>query len=179
MAIKSTIFKAELQITDMDRNYYYDHALTIARHPSENDARMMLRILAFALNAHERLAFTKGLSSDDEPDLWQKSLSNEIELWIDLGLPDEKRLRRACGRADQVIIYTYNRTGAEAWWQKMQGKVQRFSNLSVFHIDDATLAALAEFSQRSMQLQFTIADGVTLLSAGEQSLEITPTSTNI
>ena len=175
MAIKSTIFKAELQVTDMDRNYYHDHALTIARHPSENDARMMLRILAFALNAHERLTFTKGLSSDDEPDLWQKNLSNEIELWIDLGLPDEKRIRRACGRADRVMIYTYNRTGADAWWQKMQGKAQRFANLSVFHIDDATIAALATFSRRTMQLQFTIADGVTLLSDGKQSLEITPT----
>jgi len=175
MAIKSTIFKAELQITDMDRNYYHDHALTIARHPSENDARMMLRILAFALNAHERLTFTKGLSSDDEPDLWQKSLSNEIELWVDLGLPDEKRLRRACGRSDQVIIYTYNRTGAEAWLQKIQSKLHRFSNLSIFNIDDTTIAAMAEFSQRNMQLQFTIADGTTLLSDGEQSLEITPT----
>jgi len=175
MAIKSTIFKAELQITDMDRNYYHDHALTIARHPSENDARMMLRILAFALHACERLTFTKGLSSDDEPDLWQKNLSNEIELWIDLGLPDEKRIRRACGRSDQSIIYTYNRTGAELWWQKMQGKVKRFTNLSVFHIDDATIAALAGFSQRNMQLQFTIADGTTLLSDGERSLEITPT----
>jgi len=177
MAIKSTIFKAELQITDMDRHYYQDHSLTIARHPSENDARMMLRILAFALNAHERLGFTKGLSSEDEPDLWQKSLSDEIELWIDLGQPDEKRIRRACGQADKVIIYTYNRTGAEAWWHKMQGKVQRFANLHVFNIDDATIAVLAGFSQRSMQLQFTIADGVTLLSDGEQSLEITPAIT--
>ncbi len=177
MAIKSTIFKAELQITDMDRHYYYDHALTIARHPSENDTRMMLRILAFALNAHEHLGFTKGLSSDDEPDLWQKNLSNEIELWIDLGQPDEKRIRRACGRADAVIIYTYNRSGAKAWWQKMQGKVQRFSNLNIFNIDDTTIAALAGFSRRNMQLQFTIADGVTLLSDGEQSLEITPAIT--
>jgi len=177
MAIKSTIFKAELQITDMDRHYYHDHALTIARHPSENDERMMLRILAFALNAHEHLGFTKGLSSDDEPDLWQKNLSSEIELWVDLGQPDEKRIRRACGRADDVIIYTYNRSAAEAWWQKMQGKLQRFSNLSIFNIDDATMAALAGFSQRTMQLQFTIADGTTLLSDGEQSLEITPSIT--
>ena len=177
MAIKSTIFKAELQITDMDRNYYHDHALTIARHPSENDARMMLRNLVFAMHAHERLSFTKGLSSQDEPDLWQKNLSNEIELWIDLGLPDEKRIRRACGRANQVIIYTYNRTGADAWWHKIQGKLQRFSNLSVFNIDDTTVTALAGFSRRTMQLQFTIADGTTLLSNGEQSLEITPTIT--
>jgi len=158
----------------MDRNYYHDHALTIARHPSENDERMMLRILAFALNAHERLSFTKGLSKDDEPDLWQKSLSDEIELWIDLGQPDERRIRRACGRASEVIIYTYKRSGAEAWRRRMQGKLQRFSNLRVFNIDDAAVASLAGFSRRTMQLQFTIADGVTLLSDGENSLEITP-----
>jgi len=177
MAIKSTIFKAELQIADMDRNYYHDHLLTIARHPSENAERMMLRILAFALNAHKRLGFSKGLSSSDEPDLWQKSFSNEIELWIDLGQPDEKRIRRACGRADRVIIYTYNRTSAEAWWQKMQGKVQRFSNLGISNINDSAIAALAGFSRRNMQLQFTIADGTTLISDGQQSLDITPTIT--
>ena len=177
MAIKSTIFKAELQITDMDRNYYTDHALTIARHPSENDERMMLRILAFALNADERLSFTKGLSSEDEPDLWLKSLSDEIELWIDLGQPDEKRIRRACGRSQQVIIYTYNRNSAQMWWEKMQNKLQRFSNLRIFNVDDATMATLAGFSQRTMQLQFTIQDGTTLISDGERSLEVTPSTT--
>ena len=172
MAIKSTIFKAELQITDMDRNYYNDHALTIARHPSENDERMMLRILTFAINASASLSFTKGLSTEDEPDLWQKSLSDEIQLWIDLGQPDEKRIRRACGRSDRVIIYTYNHNSAEAWWDKMQNKLQRFSNLSIFSIDDALISAMAQFSQRTMQLQFTIQDGVTLISDGEHSLEI-------
>jgi len=104
MAIKSTIFKAEIQITDMDRNYYNDHALTIARHPSENDERMMLRILTFALNGSDSMAFSKGLSSEDEPDLWQKNLSDEIELWIDLGQPDEKRIRRACGRDGKGVV---------------------------------------------------------------------------
>ena len=177
MAIKSTIFKAELQITDMDRNYYNDHALTIARHPSENDERMMLRILAFALNADEKLSFTKGLSSEDEPDLWLKSLSDEIELWIDLGQPDEKRIRRACGRSERVIIYTYNRNSAQMWWEKMQNKLQRFSNLRIFNVDDATMASIAEFSQRTMQLQFTIQDGTTLISDGERSLEVTLSTT--
>lgn len=177
MAMKSTIFKAELQITDMDRNYYCDHALTIARHPSETDARMLLRILAFAWHANDRLQFTKGLSTEDEPDIWQKSFSDEIELWIDLGMPDEKRIRRACGRAREVIIYSYGDSNATAWWEKMQGKLQRFSNLAIYHVDDAAVAALSAFSKRSMQLQLTIQDGHTLLSDGVQSLEITPTIT--
>ena len=108
MALKATIFKAELQIADMDRGYYQDHNLTIAQHPSENDLRMMIRLMTFILHAHEDLTFTKGLSTDDEPDVWQKSLSDEIEVWIDLGQPDEKRIRKACGRSKEVFIYTYS-----------------------------------------------------------------------
>ena len=99
MALSATICKADLNIVDMDRHYYQQHSLTVAQHPSENDERLMIRLLAFALHADEFLSFTKGLSTDDEPDLWQKSLSGEIELWIELGLPSEKRLKKACGRA--------------------------------------------------------------------------------
>lgn len=174
--MKSTIFKADIQITDMDRNYYQDHNLTIARHPSENDERMMLRILSFALNASENITFTKGLSTEEEPDLWQKSLSDEIELWIDLGQPDEKRIRRACGRSREVIIYTYNQNAAAAWWQKIEHRVQRFSNLRIFAINDESLTSLAAFSQRTMQLQFTTADGTTLISDGERALELSLTT---
>lgn len=105
MALKATIFKAEISISDMDRHYYQEHPLTIAQHPSETNERMMVRLLAFALNADERLEFTKGLSADDEPELWNKNYSDEIELWIELGQPDEKRIRKACGRSRQVIIY--------------------------------------------------------------------------
>src|SRR5680860_958910 len=117
MALKATIFKATLNIADMDRHYYADHQLTLAQHPSENDERMMIRLLAFALNAREGLEFTKGLSTDDEPELWQKSLSDEIELWIELGLPDESRLRKACNRSKQVILYTpYGGTRTSPNW---------------------------------------------------------------
>jgi len=111
MALNATIFKAVLQIADMDRNYYRDHALTIARHPSETDERMMVRLLAFVLHAHEALSFGKGLSADGEPDLWQKDLTGAIELWIDVGQPDEKSIRKACGRAKQVTKPGQTRTG--------------------------------------------------------------------
>ncbi|HXH71658.1 MAG TPA: YaeQ family protein, partial [Mariprofundaceae bacterium] len=116
MAINATIFKAEVQITDLDRHYYADHQLTIARHPSETDSRMMVRLVAFAFHAGEALQFTRGISTEDEPDLWQKSMSGEIELWIELGQPDEKRIRKACGRARKVIVYTYQQRSGEAWW---------------------------------------------------------------
>lgn len=159
MAIKSTIFKAELQIADIDRNYYHDHALTIAQHPSETDGRMMVRVLAFALHAHEALSFGKGLSADDEPDLWQKDLTGAIELWIDVGLPDEKLIRRACGRARQVVVYTYGGRGADIWWNQNGNKLERLNNLTVINLPETTSQALTTLVQRTMQLQTTIQDG--------------------
>lgn len=172
MAIKSTIFKAELEVTDMDRHHYQDYQLIIARHPSENDERMMVRVLAFALNAHEFLQFTKGLSSEDEPDIWQKSLSDEIELWIDLGQPDEKRIRKACGRARKVIIYTYQQGSSAAWWQQYQSKLERFENLRVINLADAAVRELGLMAKRAMRLQCTIQDGSLWLSDGEEAVEV-------
>jgi len=174
MAIKSTIFKLELEVTDMDRNHYQDYQLTIARHPSENDERMMVRILAFALNAHEYLQFTKGLSSDDEPDIWQKSLSDDIEVWIDLGQPDEKRIRKACGRAKAVLIYTYQQGSSSAWWQQYERKLERFSNLRVINVADEEVRQLGRLAKRAMRLQCTIQDGSLWLSDGEQAVEVHP-----
>lgn len=174
MALKATIFKAELQITDMDRNYYQDHQLTIARHPSENDERMMVRLLAFALNASAALQFSKGLSTEDEPDLWQKSLSDEIELWIDLGQPDEKRIRKACGRSRRVIIYNYQERSSATWWEQQKNRLARFDNLGVFSLGAATVTALGRMAERSMRLQCTIQDGQAWFTGGEQSVEVIP-----
>ena len=135
MALKATVFKAILNIADMDRHYYADHHLTIARHPSENDERMMARLLAFALNASDSLEFTKGLSTDDEPDLWQRNPDDTLEHWIELGMPDEKRLRKACGLARHVTLYTYGARAPQVWWESMKNKVTRFSNLHIVHVD--------------------------------------------
>ena len=134
MALKATIYKAELALADIDHNRYGDHSLTIARHPSETDERMMVRLLAFALHAGERLAFGRGLSSDDEPDLWQKDLTGAIELWIDVGLPDERSLRRACGRAARVLVYSYGGRVADLWWEQNGAKLARCENLTVVNL---------------------------------------------
>ncbi len=174
MALKATIFKADLNIADMDRNVYQDHALTIARHPSENDLRMMVRILAFALFAHEDLEFTKGLCVDDEPDIWRKNMSDEIELWIDLGQPDEKRLRKACGRAKQVVIVTYQARSATVWWEQVKNKLTRFDNLSVINLPDEAVEALTQLARRHMRLQCTIQDGQAWLGDGEQTVAVEP-----
>jgi len=174
MALKATIFKAELQIADMDRRYYGDHTLTIARHPSETDERMMVRLLAFAMHADGALSFGRGLSTDDEPDLWQKDLTGTIEIWIDVGLPDEKRVRRACGRARQVFVYSYGGRGAELWWDQVNAKLGRVENLSVISLPAASTQALAALAFRNMQLQFTIQDGQIWISDKDKVVEVGP-----
>jgi uncharacterized protein YaeQ len=171
MALKATIFKATLNIADMDRHYYGDHQMTVARHPSETDDRMMIRLLAFVQNADEHLAFTKGISTDDEPDLWQKSLSDEIELWIELGLPDENRLRKACNRAQRVILYTYGGRAVPLWWEKIQSKISRFNNLTIIDLPPESTEALAGLADRNMSLQCTIQDGE--ISVGNETALVT------
>ena len=167
MALKSIVYKADLQVSDMDRNYYQSHALTIAQHPSETDERMMVRLLAFALHADDALVFGKGLSSDDEPDLWRKELTGEIDLWIEVGQPDEQRIRRACGRARRVVVYSYGGRGAEVWWKKTASGIGRAKNVTVIDIAPATTAALAALTQRTMQLQLFVQDGLAQLMGSE------------
>jgi uncharacterized protein YaeQ len=171
MALKATIFKADLQIADMDRHYYGNHMLTIARHPSETDERMMVRVLAFAVHGHEALTFGKGLSADDEPDLWQKDLTGAIDLWIDVGQPDERRILKACGRAERVVVYSYS-SSSSIWWDQMGSRLERAKNLSVMNVPPDASAALAQLAQRSMQLQCTIQDGQIWLTGGDQTVQI-------
>jgi uncharacterized protein YaeQ len=171
MAIKATIFKANLQIADMERHYYQDHALTLARHPSETDERMMVR-LAFALHAHEYLEFGQGMTNDDEADLWQKDLTGAIELWIDVGIPDEKLIRKACGRADQVVVYCYGGRVADMWFAQNSAQFERQKNLAVINLPPESTKALAKLAQRSMNLQCTIQDGQVWLSDGNASVQV-------
>ncbi|MSQ70688.1 MAG: YaeQ family protein [Betaproteobacteria bacterium] len=174
MALKATIFKAELQIADMDRNYYHDHALTLARHPSETDERMMVRLLAFVLNAREGLVFGKGLSDEDEPDLWERDLTGAIQLWIDVGLPDEKRIRRACGRARSVLVCSYGGHSAGLWWKQVSNKVERSANLRVVDVPQAASRALAKLAQRSMRLQCSIQEGTLWFTDGKETAQVDP-----
>ena len=172
MAIKATVFKANLQIADMERHYYQDHALTLARHPSETDERMMVRLLTFALHAHEYLEFGQGMTTDDDADLWQKDLTGAIELWIDVGLPDEKLVRKACGRASQVVVYCYGGRTAEMWYEQNRSQFERQKNLTVINLLQEGTRAMARLAQRNMQLQCTIQDGQVWLSDGNDSVMV-------
>jgi uncharacterized protein YaeQ len=172
MASNATIYKATLQISDMDRHYYEEHALTLARHPSETDERMMVRLLAFALHAHEALSFGRGLSTEEEPALWHKDLTGAIDLWIEVGQPEEKTVRRACGRAKQVYVYTYGGRGADQWWEKNLVALDRLNNLTVMNLPLDGSRALTTLAQPSMPLQCTIQEGQIWMAGGEHTAHI-------
>ena len=182
MALKATIYKANLQIADMDRNVYVDHAVTIARHPSETDERMMIRLLALALNLpadtdHGTLELAKDLWDTDEPALWHKDLTGEIKHWIDVGQPDDKRLMKAAGRADRVSVYSFSNS-TPIWWGGLANKITRAGNIAVWQVEAAQSQALGELAQRTMQLQLSVQDGTVYLGDGGRSVELTPRRLN-
>lgn len=174
MALKATIFKAMLNIADLDRGVYLDANLTLARHPSETDQRLVVRLLAWALNADDALVFTKGLCADDEPELWLKSLHGSIDHWIDVGLPDERRLKKACNRSEKVSLYTYAGRAVDLWWQQNQALLSRQENLRIIDLPEEELTPLVELAERNMQWQVTISEGQVFINSGEVNLSITP-----
>jgi uncharacterized protein YaeQ len=171
MALTATIHRCELQITDLDRSYYNTHTLTIARHPSETDQRMMVRVLAFALHANEGLAFGRGLSQDDEPDLWRHSPDGRVLDWVETGQPDEKRIRKASARAERLTVYCYQPRAARIWWQQLAPKLERFDNVEVYLLPDEASQDIGTLARRAMDLQCTIQDGQIWLSDPERTLE--------
>lgn len=182
MALKSTIFKACLQIADIDHGYYADHTLTLARHPSETDERMMVRLVALALQAHQlqdlchgdgRLVFGAGLSDPDDPDVSLTDFSGNRRLWIEVGQPEDKPLAKACSRADQVLVYAFGHA-AEVWWRGIEAKLARLQKLQVWRLPHAGVRELASLAERSMQLQATIQEGGMTLGNERTSVSLEP-----
>ncbi|NOS98172.1 MAG: YaeQ family protein [Methylotenera sp.] len=172
MAIKSTIYKIDLQVSDMDRNYYQAHNLTLAKHPSETDERVMVRLIGFAMYANEALIFGKGLSDDEEPDLWQKDLTGAIQLWMDVGLPTEKDIRKACGRSRQVVIMLYGGRIADMWWEQNSKGLLKLNNLTVINLPETLI--LARLAAKSISMSCTIQDGQIMVGHDNGSLDISP-----
>lgn len=178
MSIKATIFKASLELSDIDRGVYGDHSITIARHPSETDERMLIRLFAFALNVpensdHGALEFAKDMWDIDEPSLWQKDYTGDIVHWIEVGQPDEKRLLRATSRVGRVSVYSFS-SSTPIWWKGIESKLTRARNLTVWSIPAEQSTALAALAQRTMSLQVTVQDGGIWVGDGTHSIEVTP-----
>ena len=182
MALKSTIFKAQLALADIDHGYYADHSLTIARHPSETDERMMVRLAALALNAHKlqtvcngdaTLGFGGGLSTPDEADVILRDFTGRARVWIEVGQPEDKPVAKACALADEVIVYPFS-SATDVWWRGIEGKLGRLANLAVWRIDAQASQALAQLAQRTMQLQATVHEGVLSVVDGSRSVDVEP-----
>jgi uncharacterized protein YaeQ len=182
VALKSTIFKAQLAVADIDHGYYSDHALTLARHPSETDERMMVRLAALAFHAHAvqtvcngdaTLAFGAGLSNPEEPDVWLRDFTGATRLWIEVGQPDDSAITKACRQSDAVAVYAFHHA-AEVWWRGIENKLSRLSNLEVWRIPATASQELERFASRSMQLQATLQEGVLSLADGARHVEIEP-----
>lgn len=174
MALRATVYRCELTLSDIDRGVYGTFPLTLARHPSETEERLMVRLLAFVLFADPLLAFGRGLSTEGEPDLWQRDATGAIELWIDVGLPDERELRRACGRARQVAVLAYGGRKAQQWWSANAEALARLTNLRVLAIGEEACDGLQAIAARSMSLTATVHDGHVWLSSPTASVEIVP-----
>jgi uncharacterized protein YaeQ len=174
MALRSTVYKVELQVSDLDRQVFESQAVALARHPSETEERLMVRLLAFALNLGEGLAFGRGLSNEDEAALWRHDLDGRLRLWIEVGLPDERALRRASGRADAVVLYTYGGRAAEQWWAQNEAAVQRLDNLTVIELAQDFTQDLAALAGRNLQAQLTVQEGELWFSAADRTLHTIP-----
>mgnify|MGYP000236215991 CR=1 FL=1 len=173
MALGATVYKATVDISDLDRSYYAKHVLTVARHPSETEERLMLRVLAFCRHAGERTEFGRGLSTEGEPALWELDDTGAIAEWVDVGWPDVKQVRRAAGRSAAVTIFTYDEARYVLWWEQNAGEFSKIDKLCVIAVDDAFVAALAAMADRNMRLAVTIQDGVAWVSDDARSVEVT------
>ena len=169
MALKATIYKANIELADMDRNYYDSLQLTLAQHPSETDLRLMVRLISYIVNAHQDLKFGKGVSDEDEAVIWQINYSDEIALWVELGQLDEKRLKKACNQAQQVKLYTYG-SSVETWWTQNQSNLAKYPKLIIEQYNTTTTDALIKLLSRTMEFQCSIQDGQLWLTSGDETL---------
>lgn len=175
MAIKATIYKVTIHIADMDRGYYDELNLTIARHPSETDERMMVRIFVFALHAAEGLRFTEGIAAkEDEPDIWLKNLMGDVDLWIEVGLPDEKKIKKACNISEKVYVYPYAGRSVQTWWQPIAARLSKHNNLNVLALPQEVTKELANIAQRTMTLHFNVQDGQIWIGDSENNILVEP-----
>ncbi|MGZ3788081.1 MAG: YaeQ family protein [Bacteriovorax sp.] len=172
MALKATIYKAKLSVANLNIHHYQDYNLTIAKHPSETNLRMMYRIVAFALLCQENLEFTKGLSTDSEPDLWKINYDGSVDHWIELGHPDERRIRQICSKAKQVSIYTYQDNTSLNWFKSIESVLHRFDHLSVTHLTVLDGQNIEDIVERGMNFSVSIEDNELWLSNEKERINL-------
>jgi len=170
VALKPTIYKLRITLSDIDRNYYDTLNLTIAQHPSETLERMMARVLAFCINAQEYLVFTQGVCAAEEPDIWARTLDNQISLWIEVGEPSVDKIRKATGLSQTVKVYSFN-SKSNTWWDQGREKINKLT-ASVFQFQWGSIQALAALVKRTMDLSVTITDDTAYITAEYGTCEV-------
>ncbi|WP_372882602.1 YaeQ family protein [Psychromonas sp.] len=171
MALKPTIYKMNINLSDLNQDRYDTLNLTVALHPSETPERMMARVIAYCLNAQEFLTFTKGLSVADDPDIWAKSLADEFLLWVDVGEPAFERIKKASRLAQAVKVYSFN-TKSNVWWKQSAADFEKLSNLEVYQFNFEQIQALAKLLKRSMDFSVTISGDTAYIAAELGECEI-------
>ena len=171
MALNATIYRYGIDLSDMNRHVYESLSVHVALHPSETVERMCARVLAYAIHYQEGLEFTKGLSTDDEPDLWVRNYSDEIEHWIELGKPDPKRLRKALGRSKQLTVYSYGGQDVDQWLDSVKKDASVRGRISIVRLDREALDEFSGLIERTMQLGIMIQDDVVHLSFKDQMID--------
>jgi len=170
VALKPTIYKFRISLSDINRNYYDTLNLTLAQHPSETTERMMVRVLVYCINAEENLSFTKGLSAIDEPDLWIRTLDEQTALWIDVGEPAVERVKKASRVAQQVKVYSFN-SKSDVWWEQGESKFRQL-NASYYRFDWESVKSLAALLTRTMDISVTITGDSAYVASASGECEI-------
>jgi len=170
MAQPSTIYRVGIQLSDIDRGLYETLQITVARHPSETEERLLARILAYALYYEPELAFTKGVGAGDEPDLWSKGPDGRVRCWIEVGLPDAERLVKASRHSEQVVLCAFG-SSLPVWEKQHLPKLAGISNLTVISLDPAFLGSLSKRLQRSISWSLTVTEGSLYLAIDGETLE--------
>jgi uncharacterized protein YaeQ len=170
MALKATIFKAKISLSNLNIHFYDELTLTIARHPSENNLRMMSRILAYLLTAQEGPVFTKGISSDTEPDIWIVNHDGSVDHWIELGHLDERRIRQSSSKAKKVSIFSYQGNQSLSWFSSIENGLSRFNNLNIIHFSFPENQNIEDFAERGMNFSCNIEDDEMWLSTEQDRI---------
>ncbi|WP_305046849.1 YaeQ family protein [Geoalkalibacter sp.] len=172
MALPSTIHRAVVQLSDVDRGIYETLQVTLARHPSETAQRLVLRLLAYAVCHAPELSFTKGICAGDEPDLWIREPDGRVKLWIEVGTPEPQRLLKACRHAEQVVLLTAG-PGRFRWDAQYRELLTGLDNVRVLGVDYDFVSQVATGLERSITWELTISGGSLYLTSAKQTYETT------
>ena len=174
MALKPTIYKFKIALSDLNHDHYSSLNRTVALHPSETLERMMARVLAFCLHAHsdteQLMTFTKGLSSIDEPDIWLRSLDDQLQLWVDVGEPSFERMKKACRQSKHTVVYSFNAKSA-VWWKQSMVQLQSLP-LYVIQFQYAEMQKMAALAERTMDWAITLSGESAFVATSSTQVEL-------